>query len=94
MTLEVLRESGSHLRREGSRGIFQDYGPDPAAGSWHLLYAHVHPPAPWLALLDWPEAAGDLLGIRVGAAVDARVQQALGTPAPRAWPSAARSCSP
>lgn len=55
----------------------QYYGTDPAGGSWHLLYVHVHPTAPWLALLDWPEAAGDLLGIRLGAAVDARVQQAL-----------------
>lgn len=23
----------------------QDYGTDPAAGSWHLLYVRVHPPA-------------------------------------------------
>ena len=27
-------------------GTLQDYGTDPTAGSWHLLYAHVHPPAP------------------------------------------------
>ncbi|WP_341853807.1 AraC family ligand binding domain-containing protein [Brachybacterium sp. GPGPB12] len=55
-------------------GTLQDYGTDPAAGGWHLLYVHVHPPAPWLAPLDWPEAADGLLTIRLGAAVDARVQ--------------------
>ena len=72
-------------------GTLQDYGTDPTAGSWHLLYAHVHPPAPWLALLDWPEAAGDLLSIRLGAAVDARVQQALRTAARAARLAVGRS---
>jgi len=84
----LLHSAGgpAHLTRPGEGvlirpGTLQDYGTDPAAGSWHLLYAHMHPPAPWLALLDWPEAADGLLSIRLGAAVDARVQQALRTAA-------------
>jgi AraC family transcriptional regulator of arabinose operon len=72
-------------------GTLQDYGTDPAAGSWHLLYVHVHPPAPWLALLDWPEAADDLLAIRLGAAVAARVQLALRTAARAARLAVGRS---
>ena len=63
-------------------GALHDYGTDPAAGHWHLLYCHVHPPATWLALLDWPEVAsgGPVSGIgriRLGAEVAARVQQQL-----------------
>ena len=49
-------------------GTLQDYGTDPAVGRWQLLFAHVHPPAPWLALLDWPEAAPGLGRIHLGAA--------------------------
>jgi AraC family transcriptional regulator of arabinose operon len=86
----------AHVTRPGEGvlirpGTLQDYGTDPAAGSWHLLYAHVHPPAPWLALLDWPEAARDILSIRLGAAVDARVQQALRTAARSARLAVGRS---
>jgi len=58
-------------------GTLHDYGTDPAAGRWHLLYSHVHPPATWLALLDWPEIGPGLGSIRLGGAVDARVRQAL-----------------
>lgn len=62
------------LLRPGTR---QDYGTDPAEGRWHLLFAHVHPPAPWLALLDWPEAAPGLGRIHLGAEVETRVRRAL-----------------
>ena len=58
-------------------GTLHGYGTDPAAGHWHLLYSHVHPPATWLALLDWPEVAPGIGSIRLGGAVDARVRQAL-----------------
>lgn len=58
-------------------GTLHDYGTSPAAGRWHLLYSHVHPPATWLALLDWPEVAPGLGMIRLGAAVDSRVRQSL-----------------
>ncbi|MEE1617732.1 helix-turn-helix domain-containing protein [Brachybacterium sp. J153] len=58
-------------------GTLQDYGTDPATGTWRLLYAHVHPPATWLALLDWPEDSPGLGTITLGADVDTRVQKAL-----------------
>ena len=58
-------------------GALHDYGTDPSAGHWHLLYCHVHPPATWLTLLDWPEAAPGAGRIRLGAEVDERVQQQL-----------------
>ncbi|APX34832.1 hypothetical protein BH708_11515 [Brachybacterium sp. P6-10-X1] len=58
-------------------GTPHDYGTDPSARHWHLLFCHVHPPATWLALLDWPEAAPGIGRIRLGAEVDERVQQAL-----------------
>lgn len=58
-------------------GTTHDYGTDPAAGHWHLLFCHVHPPATWLALLDWPEAAPGIGRIRLGAEVDHRVRQQL-----------------
>lgn len=58
-------------------GTVQDYGTDPAEGRWRLLYAHVHPPAPWLALLDWPQAAPGVGRIHLGAAVGGRVRTAL-----------------
>lgn len=58
-------------------GTPHDYGTSPDAGRWSLLYSHVHPPATWLALLDWPEVSPGLGRIRLGAAVDARVRQSL-----------------
>lgn len=58
-------------------GTLHDYGTAPAAGRWHLLFSHFHPPATWLALLDWPEAAPGLGLIRLGTEVDDRVRQAL-----------------
>lgn len=60
-------------------GTAHDYGTDPAAGRWRLLYCHVHPPAPWLALLDWPEAAPGIGVIRLGTELDLRVRKALRT---------------
>ena len=58
-------------------GTLHDYGTVGAAGSWHLLFCHVHPPATWLALLDWPEAAPGIGRIRLGAEVDERVRHHL-----------------
>ena len=54
-----------------------DYGTDPSAGRWRLLYSHFHPPATWLALLDWPEIAPGIGTIRLGTEVEVRVRQAL-----------------
>lgn len=45
-----------------------DYGT--AAGSWSLAFAHFHPRAEWLPLLDWPTEAGGI-GV-VGAPGDVR----------------------
>ncbi|QCR52888.1 AraC family transcriptional regulator [Brachybacterium sp. SGAir0954] len=58
-------------------GTVHDYGTDPAGGRWRLLYAHVHPPASWTALLDWPEAAPGTGLITLGAEVEARVLPSL-----------------
>lgn len=58
-------------------GIVHDYGTDPTAGHWSLLFCHVHPPATWLALLDWPDAAPGVGRIRLGTEVDQRVRQQL-----------------
>lgn len=62
-------------------GTLHDYGTDPAPASatahWTLLFCHVHPPATWAALLDWPEAAPGIGRIQLGAEVDVRVQQHL-----------------
>lgn len=60
-----------------SPGIVHDYGTDPTAGHWSLLFCHVHPPATWLALLDWPDAAPGVGRIRLGTEVDQRVRQQL-----------------
>ncbi|RCS87795.1 helix-turn-helix domain-containing protein [Brachybacterium alimentarium] len=58
-------------------GALHDYGTDPTVGTWHLQYCHVHPPATWLALLDWPEATPGVGRIRLGAGVAGRVQEHL-----------------
>lgn len=58
-------------------GALHDYGTDPSAGRWRLLYSHFHPPATWLALLDWPEIAPGIGTIRLGTEVEVRVRQAL-----------------
>ncbi|MGP9539236.1 helix-turn-helix domain-containing protein [Brachybacterium sp. AOP43-C2-M15] len=73
-TSRITRPGEAVLLRPGT---LHDYGTDPAVGRWHLLYSHCHPPATWLALLDWPEAAPGLGRIRLGSEVDERVQQAL-----------------
>jgi len=38
-------------------GDYQDYGTDPAAGRWHLLWSHFTPKAGWHAWLNWPKNA-------------------------------------
>ncbi|WP_198684004.1 helix-turn-helix domain-containing protein [Brachybacterium sp. YJGR34] len=58
-------------------GTLHDYGTDPAAGHWHLLHAHVHPPAPWLALLDWPQPLPGLGRIALDPEVAERVRRHL-----------------
>ena len=58
-------------------GTAHDYGTDPDTGHWSVLFCHVHPPATWWALLDWPEVAPGIHRIRLGAEVDLRVRQQL-----------------
>lgn len=75
-------DGGLHTAHPGQAvllrpGTPHDYGTDPEAGHWRLLYSHVHPPAAWLALLDWPEVAPGMGRIRLGAEVDGRVRRAL-----------------
>ncbi|WP_162801567.1 helix-turn-helix domain-containing protein [Brachybacterium saurashtrense] len=76
---------GTAVRTHPGRAVLlrpdtlHDYGTDPAAGRWRLLYCHVHPPAPWLALMDWPQAAPGLGVIDLGTELDLRVRQALRT---------------
>ncbi|MGO1227085.1 helix-turn-helix domain-containing protein [Brachybacterium sp. AOP42-C2-15] len=58
-------------------GTVHDYGTDLVAGHWDMLFCHVHPPATWLALLDWPDAAPGIGCIRLGTEVDHRVREQL-----------------
>ncbi|MGO1286061.1 MAG: helix-turn-helix domain-containing protein [Brachybacterium sp.] len=58
-------------------GTMHDYGTDPTTGHWTLLFCHVHPPATWAALLNWPDAAPGIGRIRLGTEVDRRVRQHL-----------------
>lgn len=36
-------------------GAPQDYGTDPEAGRWELVWAHFHPRAHWMPWLRWPQ---------------------------------------
>ncbi|RCK71486.1 helix-turn-helix domain-containing protein [Desertihabitans brevis] len=58
-------------------GTVQEYGTDPAAGRWELLWTHFRPPPTWVALLDWPEVATGVGHLRLGAEVAERVRRAL-----------------
>lgn len=90
LLLHTVSGSGSVLAADGTRvataagdgvllrpGTVHDYGTDPAAGRWSMLFCHMHPPATWLALLDWPDAAPGIGRIRLGTEVDHRVRQHL-----------------
>jgi len=55
-------------------GSMHNYGTEPTAGRWNLLWAHFHPRAEWLPLLDWPSLDEGLLHLR---ADDVASQHAL-----------------
>ena len=44
---------------------------------WEIWWTHFHPPADWLTLLDWPEAAQGVLRLSLDADVRAEVMAAL-----------------
>jgi len=55
-------------------GSMHNYGTEPSAGRWNLLWAHFHPRPDWLPLLDWPKVDDGLLRLR---AEDGASQRAL-----------------
>jgi AraC family transcriptional regulator of arabinose operon len=42
-------------------GALHDYGVEEQLQRWEFLWAHFHPPADWIELLDWPEEAPGLM---------------------------------
>ena len=62
----IRHNDGDITLRPGQIAAFkpefpQDYGTEPQAGRWEMLWVHFHPLAHWLPLLDWTEAARGLL---------------------------------
>ncbi|MEV5583069.1 helix-turn-helix domain-containing protein [Streptomyces parvus] len=54
-----------------------DYGTDPHADGWELLWAHLQPRPGWLGLLDWPMAAPGIRRLDLPPEVSRRVAAAL-----------------
>jgi AraC family transcriptional regulator of arabinose operon len=55
----ITTPEGSFATRPGEALLYaptdyQDYGTDPDARRWHLLWSHFRPRAPWHAWLQWP----------------------------------------
>lgn len=46
-------------------GAYQDYGVEQTLARWELLWAHFHPRAEWLDLMDWPPIGPRLMKLRV-----------------------------
>lgn len=46
-------------------GALHDYGTDPSAQEWELLWAHFRPYPHWLPWLDWPREAPGLMRLRI-----------------------------
>lgn len=68
----IVRPDSVSLLRPGT---VHDYGS--YRDRWELLFAHFHPRAEWLALLDWPEAAPGLRILDLSPALSNRVADAL-----------------
>lgn len=68
----VVRPDSVALLRPGT---VHDYGS--YRDHWELRFAHFHPRAEWIALLDWPEAAPGLRVLDLSPALAARVAEAL-----------------
>ncbi len=54
-----------------------DYGIAAGADHWDLLFAHFHPSAHWLTLLEWPRAADGIGVIDLGGPAGERVVSGL-----------------
>jgi AraC family transcriptional regulator of arabinose operon len=67
-------------------GTLQDYGVEPELQHWHFLFAHFHPRADWLPLLDWPSVAPGILQLRPGEQAGRRITDSLAE-AVRLWDS-------
>jgi len=67
-------------------GTLQDYGVEPELQQWHFLFAHFHPRADWLPLLDWPSVAPGILQLRPGEQAVRRITDSLAE-AVRLWDS-------
>jgi AraC family transcriptional regulator of arabinose operon len=48
-------------------GALHDYGVESQLQRWEFLWAHFHPRADWIELLDWPEEAPGLMRLQLGA---------------------------
>lgn len=70
-------------------GTPHDYGSH--RDHWELRFAHFHPRAEWLALLDWPEPAPGLRVLTLSPALAARVADALATAARHSMSGLARA---
>jgi AraC family transcriptional regulator, arabinose operon regulatory protein len=46
-------------------GTLHDYGVETEMQRWEFLWAHFHPRADWIELLDWPEEAPGLMRLRI-----------------------------
>ena len=68
----IVRPDSVALLRPGT---VHDYGS--YLDHWELLFAHFHPRAEWLALLDWPEAAPGLRVLDLSPTLAGRVSDAL-----------------
>jgi AraC family transcriptional regulator, arabinose operon regulatory protein len=62
------------LLRPGSR---HDYGTAPGAAGWEIVFAHFHPRAEWLPLLDWPQPVPGIGRIAAEGEVHQRIGRAL-----------------
>lgn len=58
-------------------GVRHDYGTAEGADGWEILFAHFHPRAEWMPLLDWPEPAAGIRVIQTSGEVHARVSAAF-----------------
>ncbi|WP_246187077.1 helix-turn-helix domain-containing protein [Microlunatus speluncae] len=70
-------------------GTVHDYGSH--HDHWELRFAHFHPRAEWLALLDWPEAAPGLRLLDLSPALSLRVADALALAARHTMSGVARA---
>lgn len=58
-------------------GVLHDYSTAPGADGWELQWAHVHPRAEWVPLLDWPEVLPGIRRLRLAGEVAFRVRESF-----------------